>query len=138
MRKYASLFSIQLSVSKRNGSSSKATIQCSGEEFSIARITQKKGVRGFKSALLDNFQARFPGTRRPGKNQLQRIWQKQILLGSVNNCNSKTSQLVGLTVAVLNLREVLARVKRTMNRDSRKEIEDGNASPVSSARIVIR
>ena len=138
MRKYASLFSIQLSVSKRNGSSSKATIQCSGEEFSIAGITQKKRCQNFKSALLDNFQARFPGKRRPGKNQLQRIWQKQILLGSVNNCNSKTSQLVGLTVAVLNLREVLARVKRTMNRDSRKEIEDGNASPVSSARIVIR
>ena len=55
-----------------------------------------KGKKKFKSEILQKFRLKFPGVRVPGTHQMKRIWEKQMLLGTVNNCNSvlKTIKIV--------------------------------------------
>ena len=50
-----------------------------------------RGTRNFKEGILERFQARFPGSRLPSKNQMTNIYRKQQDKGTVNNSNSKSS-----------------------------------------------
>ena len=50
-----------------------------------------KGKKKFKAEILRRFRLKFPGVRDPGTHQMKRIWEKQMLKGTVNNCNSKSS-----------------------------------------------
>ena len=52
---------------------------------------KRKGTNNFKAGIERDFLAKFPGARVPGKDQMRRIWVKQMGKGTVNNCNSKSS-----------------------------------------------
>ena len=97
---------------------------------------KSKGTKNFKLKILREFQLKFPTTRVPGKNQMKCIWEKQILKGTVNNCNSQPSPgptHSGRTRTARTPPNVAA-VKGVLDRDSTKEIGDDTVSPVSSAR----
>ena len=76
--------------------------------------------------------AKFPGDREPGKDQIRRIWNKQM----VNNCNSKTipGPTYSWTPRTQRTPQNIAAVKAVMDRDALKMIGDSTVSPVSSAR----
>ena len=95
-----------------------------------------RGTRDFKPEILRTFQLKFPGVRAPNKNQMKRIWEKQMRTGTVNNNNSKSSP--GLTHSgrprTVRTPANKAAVKAVMDRDATKEMGDNTRSPVSSAR----
>ena len=95
-----------------------------------------KGTRDFKPKILRHFQLKFPTTRVPGKNQMKRIWEKQVLKGTVKNCNSQASPGPTHSGRTRTVRTppTIAAVKGILDRDSTKEIGDDTVSPVSSAR----
>lgn len=95
-----------------------------------------KGKKKFKSEILQKFRLKFPGVRVPGTHQMKRIWEKQMLLGTVNNCNSKSSPGATHSGRRRTVRTPAnsAAVKNVMDRDSTKQIGDATVSPVSSAR----
>ena len=97
---------------------------------------KRKGPRDFVAGLVQDFQEKFPAARRPGKNQIRRIWEKQMNKGTVNKCNSKSSP--GLTFSgrprTQRTPPTIASVKGVMDRDAAKEIGDATVSPISSAR----
>ena len=95
-----------------------------------------KGTKNFKPKILRHFQLKFPTTRVPGKNQMKRIWEKQMLKGTVNNCNSQASPGPTHSGRTRTARTppTVAAVKGVLDRDSTKEIGDDTVSPVSSAR----
>ena len=97
---------------------------------------RRKGHRDFAPDLVQDFLAKFPGARRPGKNQIRVIWRKQMLHGSVNNLNSKSSPGVTFSGKPRTQRTapVIARVKGVMDRDAVKEMGDATVSPISSSR----
>ena len=48
-----------------------------------------KGTKNFKPIILRQFTLKFPTTRPPSKNQMRSIKEKQMLKGTVNNCEVK-------------------------------------------------
>ena len=78
----------------------------------------------------------FPGVREPGKNQMKRIWEKQVVLGTVKNCNSKTSPGNTYSGRPKTQRTPAKKIaiKNVLDRDSEKQMGDATVSPVSSAR----
>ena len=101
--------------------------------FEYHRMKDKKK---FKAEILRKFSLKFPGARTPGSNQMKRIWEKQMLLGTVNNCNSKASPGAthsGRTRTVRTPPNAVA-VKAVLDRNTNKVIGDTTVSPVSSAR----
>ena len=97
---------------------------------------KNKGTKGFKDKILDAFQAKFIGVRRPSKNMMRKIWQKQMQNGTVNNCNSKSSPGPTHSGRPKTARTPpnIQAVKAKCNRDAQKVIGDANVSPVSSSR----
>ena len=59
--------------------------------FLALEFHKRRGTRDFKAGLIRDFQTKFPTARTPSTNTLKRIWQKQVDLGTVLNCNSKAS-----------------------------------------------
>ena len=97
---------------------------------------KRKGHRDFLPGLVADFRIKFPNTRQPSSRPVRRIYSKQMKLGTVLNVNSSTSPGAshsGRPKSVRTPRNVV-RVKRTMDRDARKKIGDGDQSPVNSAR----
>ena len=94
------------------------------------------GIKNFQRLLLRDFQAKFPGARRPGKNTVKKMWRKQMELGTVNNCNSKNSPGDSHSGRRRTIRTppIQAAVKAVMDRDAPKDRGDPNVSPVNSAR----
>ena len=97
---------------------------------------KRKGTMEFKDGIARDFLARFPGARQPGKDQMRRIWLKQMQKGTVNNCNSKTSP--GDTHSgrprTQRTDQNKTAVKTVLNRDAQKRLGDNTVSPVNSAR----
>ena len=104
--------------------------------FLAMEYHKKKGTRGFKDELIQDFLTKFPNARRPSTNHLQNIWSKQIMKGTVLNCNSKSSP--GITHSgrrrTVRTDPNKRRVKQVMDRDAVKQLGDGNHSPVSTSR----
>ena len=95
-----------------------------------------KGTRGFRNQILVDFQAKFPGVRVPTAVTMRRIWEKQMLHGTVNNCNNKKSPSPtnsGRKYTVRTARNKV-RVKNLMDTGSVKHMGDRAASPVRTTR----
>ena len=79
---------------------------------------------GFKGQLVQDFTTKFPGVRAPGKNAIKEMWEKQIRLGTILNCNSKSSP--GNTYSgrprTSRTPANMVRVKAVMDRDAPKVI----------------
>ena len=67
---------------------------------------------------------------------MKKIWEKQMKLGTVNNCCSKVSPGDSYSGRPKSARsnENVERVRATMDRDALKVLGDQNTSPVNSAR----
>ena len=104
--------------------------------FLALEYHKNKGKKCFKEQVLDAFVAKFPGVRRPSKNQMRNVWQKQIKNGTVNNCNSKSSPGETYSGRPKTARSPpnIQAVKDKCDRDAQKVMGDPNVSPVSSAR----
>ena len=104
--------------------------------FLALEYHKHKGTKCFKDKILDAFQAKYPGVRRPGTNIMRKIWKKQLKNGTVNNCNSKSSPGPTHSGRPKTARTPpnIQSVKAKCNRDAQKVIGDANVSPVSSAR----
>ena len=104
--------------------------------FLVFEYHKNKGTRDFKDQILSNFQAKFPGVRQPSTNQMANMWRKQMLKGTVNNCNSKSSPGDTYSGRARTARTPanIVLVKGVMDRDAVKELGDATLSPVSSAR----
>ena len=83
---------------------------------------RRKGHRDFAPELVQDFLVKFPGARRPGKNKINDIWRKQMLHGTVNNLNSKSSPGATFSGKPRTQRTavVIAIVKSVMDRDAAK------------------
>ena len=90
--------------------------------FLVLEYHRRRGTRNFKHQLIQDFLVKFPGTRAPSKNTITYMWEKQMELGTVLNCNSKTSPgdthsgRTRLTRTPSNM----ARVKAVLDRDAPK------------------
>ena len=104
--------------------------------FLVMEYHKQKGHRDFLPQLVTLFQNKFPGARAPSFSAIRRVYRKQMLNGTVNNCNSSTSPGVSHSGRPRTARTPgnTNRVRDRMNRDSVKEYGDGNVSPVSTAR----
>ena len=114
----------------------KAQFSLDQRNFLAFEYHKRKGTNNFKSGIVRDFLAKFPGAREPGKDQMRRIWTKQMVNGTVNNCNSKTSPgptYIGRPRTQRTPQNIAA-VKAVMDRDAPKMIGDSTVSPVSSAR----
>ena len=104
--------------------------------FMTLEYSKKKGTKGFKDRIIQDFQAKFPGIRSPSTNQIRNIWHKFKNTGTINNLNSKTSpgpsysgrRKTTRTLANTNWVKVL------MDRDALKEMGDRAASLVNTSR----
>ena len=103
--------------------------------FLVLEYHKSKGHKNFLPQLVLDFQNRFPGVRAPSFSAIRKVWKKQITNGTVNNCNSSSSpgSHSGRRKTVRTPANIVA-VRNRMNRDSVKELGDGNGSPVSTAR----
>ena len=102
----------------------------------VLEYHKKRGTRGFKDEIVADFLVKFPGSKIPSKNAIHKMWEKQIRLGTVNNCNSKQSpgdSFCGRTRTV-RTEETVQEVKEKMDRDSLKVMGDVNYSLVNTAR----
>ena len=54
---------------------------------------------GFKARLVQDFNTKLPGVRSPGKNIIKKMWGKQMRLGTVLNCKSRSSPVDTYTVS---------------------------------------
>ena len=86
--------------------------------------------------VVRDFLAKFPGARILGKNTVKRIWRKQMTLGTVHNCCSKSSPGDSYSGRPRTIRTPPNQqaVKQVMDRDAPKRRDDPTVSPVSSAR----
>ena len=92
--------------------------------FLVMEYHKRRGIKGFKTQLVLDFTTRFPGVRVPGKNAIKEMWEKQIRLGTVLNCNSKSSPGDTHSGRFRTTRTPanMARVKAVMDRDAPKVI----------------
>ena len=104
--------------------------------FLVMEYHKCKGHRDFLPQLVTQFQNKFPGARAPSFSAIRRVYKKQMLHGTVNNCNSSSSPGVTHSGRPRTVRTPgnTNRVRDRMNRDAVKEFGDGNVSPVSTAR----
>ena len=61
--------------------------------FLVMEYHKQKGHRDFLPQLVTLFQNKFPGARAPSFSAIRRVYRKQMLNGTVNNCNSSTQFL---------------------------------------------
>ena len=59
--------------------------------FLVMEYHKCKGHRDFLPQLVTQFQNKFPGARAPSFSAIRRVYKKQMLHGTVNNCNSSSS-----------------------------------------------
>ena len=121
--------------------------------YLVLEYHRRRGTRDFKPQLVIDFRAKFPGARAPGKDTMKRMWEKQIKLGTILNCNSITSPGDTHSGRPRTSRTPthMVWVKTVMDRDApkvkiilntkflyfsslKKEIGDNMVSPVSSGR----
>lgn len=104
--------------------------------FLVMEYHKRKGHRDILPQLITDFQNRFPGVRAPSFSAIRRVWKKQMMNGTVNNCNSSSSPGVSHSGRPRTARTPgnIVLVRDRMNRDSVKQIGDGNVSPVSTTR----
>ena len=104
--------------------------------FLVMEYHRRKGHRDFLPELVRDFQNKFPGVRTPSFSTIRRLWEKQMINGTVNNCNSSSSPGASHSERTRTARTPanIIQVKNRMNRDSVKQLGDGNSSPVSTAR----
>ena len=88
--------------------------------FLVFEYNKRKGTRNFKDEILTQFEAKFPGVRRPGTNQMAYVWRKQMEKGTVNNCNSKSSPGDTYSGRTRTVRTPALLVKGVMDRDAVK------------------
>ena len=115
-----------------------ARVQYSREQrnFLALEFYRRRGTRNFFPGLLTDFQNRYPGARQPAESTVRRLCAKQLSLGTVNNCNSKSSPGASYSGRPRTKRTPpnAQEVKNVLDRDKNKRVGDPNVSPVSSAR----
>ena len=90
--------------------------------FLVMEYHKRKGTRNFKEELVNDFLVKFPGARSPSKNMIKKMWEKQMKLGTVLNCNSKTSPGESCSGRPRTSRtlENMVQVKAVLDRDAPK------------------
>ena len=105
------------------------------QNFLTLEFYKRRGCKNFFPGLLTDFQNKFPGARQPAKSTVRRLCNKQLSLGTVNNCNSKASP--GPTHSgrhrTVRTPPNAQEVKDVLDRDKLKQEGDPNVSPISSA-----
>ena len=104
--------------------------------FLALEFHKRRGTRDFLPELLADFSAQFPGARVPSLNAIRKIHEKFILLGTINNVNSKNSPGASHSgrPKTSTSDQNKQRVKAVLDRDRVKEIGDNAVSPISSCR----
>ena len=104
--------------------------------FCLLEYAKRKGGLNFFQGILNDFQTKFPGARRPDQTTVRRLYKKQLKNGTVNNCNSKSSPGESHSGCRRSGRspENIAAVKAVMDRDAPKRLGDDTVSPISTAR----
>ena len=109
---------------------------CQQRIFLAFEYHKHKGTCGFQNHILVDFQDKFPGVRVPTAKTMNRIREKQMLHGTVNNCDDKKSpsSCNSGRKFIDKIARNKVRVKNIMGMDAVKHMGDLAVSPVRSAR----